>query len=72
MAELDPAAPAAVPEVPLQNEGGRAQRTTSEEARHSLRLKVKESTGKGRGGKSGAQSGNVILSSFPYIHLSDS
>lgn len=56
---------------PATQPRGRAQPTASEEARHSLRLKAKEVAGKTRGGKSGATSGNVIISTFPYIHLSD-
>ncbi|KAF3341597.1 hypothetical protein FCM35_KLT00235 [Carex littledalei] len=77
-----PAAPAALDPTPAtvtatnrpapSQDRGKGQPTASEEARHSLRLKVKEGTAKKRGGKSGASSGNVIISSFPYIHLSDS
>lgn len=52
--------------------GSRLQPTISEEARHSLRLKAKEGAPKNKGGKSGASSGNIIISTFPYIHLTDS
>lgn len=43
----------------------------ADEARHSLRLKVKEGASKSRGGKAGTSTGNVILNSFPYVHLTD-
>lgn len=50
---------------------GSAQPTVSEEARHSLCLKAKEGAAKKKGDKSGATSGNVIISTFPYVHLND-
>lgn len=65
-------APNPPPEEPMAPRiGGRSHPTISDEARHSLRLKAKEGAPKKRGGRSGASSGNVIISSFPYPNLSD-
>lgn len=62
--------PIAAPAPPRQDRGP-AQLTASEEARHSLRLKVKDGAGTSRRGRTGASSGNAIISSFPYVHLTD-